>query len=81
MSPDLLNTILRVVGVTVIAFGHAQVVPQPWSQIIGEIGAALLLLTKTKPGDISPGDIADTHVPLSSLPPGMVDTLKTLPVK
>lgn len=66
MNPDLVNNCLRFTGLAFVALGHAGLVPQPWSQIIGEIGSALLLLTKTKPGDI----------PINELPKEIRDTLR-----
>jgi hypothetical protein len=57
MNPQLVNNALRVLGTGLVALGHVGIVPQPWAQIVGEIGAALLLLTKTKPGDIKPSEL------------------------
>ena len=66
MNPDLVNWCLRVASVVLVGIGHSPLLPQPWAQIVGEIGSALLLLTKSKPGD----------VPLKSLPPEIQDTLR-----
>ena len=66
MNPDLVNWCLRIAAAVFIGLGHSPAIPQPWAQIIGEVGAALLLLTKTKPGDI----------PIKSLPPEVQETLR-----
>lgn len=57
MNPTLVNNCLRITGTLLVALGHAGLIPQPWAQIVGEVGAGLLLLTKTKPGDIKPTEL------------------------
>lgn len=57
MNPNLVNNSLRVLGTLLVALGHSGLVPQPWAQIIGEMGAGVLLLTQTKPGDIKPSEL------------------------
>lgn len=57
MNPTLVNNCLRAAGGALMWLGHAGIIAQPWAQIVGEIGAGLLLLTKTKPGDIKPSEL------------------------
>jgi hypothetical protein len=57
MNPDVVNFALRFVGMALIALGHSTVIPQPWAQIVGELGAGMVLLSQRKPGDVAIADL------------------------
>lgn len=54
---QLLNFILRLVGGAAVAIGHSTVLPAPWGQILGEIGAGLVLYSAQRIGDVPISDL------------------------
>lgn len=67
ISPELLNSVLRIVGTIMVVLGHSTAIPQPWAQLCGELGTAALLYTASKPGDIAikelPKEVQDSVRP------------------
>jgi hypothetical protein len=57
MNPDVVNFVLRFVGMAFVAIGHSTVIPQPFAQVLGEIGAGMVLLSQRKPGDVAIADL------------------------
>jgi hypothetical protein len=62
LSPGLLRAVYYIVGGGLVALAHSALVPQPWAQMVGELGGAIALYAKTAR---ILGDVPLQELPLS----------------